>query len=157
MAPFGFWLGALQGGALSSHLPWIFGSNAMLCALACAAAYFTIPDLKPAADASTSDPPSLRQFDYVGALLAVSGSIILLFGLTQGSAAGWPAWTYSLVIAGILVLAGFVWAEGRVARPLVPNHLWKIKGFAPLMGAYFLGFGAYIAWQFYVRRDELLF
>lgn len=26
-APFGFWLGALQGGALSAHLEWIFGLN----------------------------------------------------------------------------------------------------------------------------------
>ena len=26
-APFGFWLGCLQGGALSAHLRWIFGTN----------------------------------------------------------------------------------------------------------------------------------
>jgi hypothetical protein len=28
-APFGFSLGAIQGGALYQHLPWIFGSNAI--------------------------------------------------------------------------------------------------------------------------------
>ena len=36
-SPLGFWIGCLQGGALSAHLPWIFGSTAMflgLCAVA---------------------------------------------------------------------------------------------------------------------------
>ena len=27
MSPLGFWTGTMQGGALSAHLPWIFGSN----------------------------------------------------------------------------------------------------------------------------------
>ena len=27
--------------------------------------------------------------------------------------------------------------------------MWKTKGFTPLMIAYFLGFGSFIAWQFY--------
>lgn len=144
MAPFGFWIGALQGGALSAHIPWIFGTNAMLCALCAIAAFFTIPSLKPAADTPGIDAPSLRHFDYVGALLAVFGSICLLFGLTQGGVSHWAPYTYALVIAGVLFLAGFCYAESRVRRPLIPNRLWKTKGFTPLMAAYFLGFGAYM-------------
>ncbi|ODM16036.1 hypothetical protein SI65_08470 [Aspergillus cristatus] len=66
-APLGFWLGAIQGGALQAHLKWIFASNAMLSALCC-----------------------------------------------------------------------------------VAHRLWRIRGFTPLMLAYFLGFGSYVgAWQFY--------
>lgn len=72
-APFGFWLGALQGGALSYHLPWVFGTSAMLSGVLCAAAFFTMPALRPAADAAGSDAPGLRQFDYKGASLAVLG------------------------------------------------------------------------------------
>lgn len=84
MAPFGFWLGAIQGGALTAHLEWIFGSNAILCALCAIAAYFTIPPLRPVADIAGVDAPTIRDFDWKGAILATSGCVCLLFGLTQG-------------------------------------------------------------------------
>lgn len=149
-APFGFSLGALQGGALRSHLPWIFGTNAILTGLCAVAAFFTIPPLCPVADGADKEAPSLRQFDYIGALFAVVGCVCLLFGLTQGSVTSWSPYTYALVVVGILALVALFFVEGRVARPLIPTRLWKTKGFTPLMIAYFLGFGSYFgAWQFY--------
>lgn len=150
MAPFGFWLGALQGGALSAHLPWLFGTNAILCGLFAVAAYFTIPALRPVADFAGAEVPSLRQFDYLGAICAVLGCISLLFGLTQGSGAKWAPYTYALIIVGLVFMVAFFFVENRVQRPLIPNRLWKIQGFTPLMAAYFLGFGAFVGpWQFY--------
>ncbi|TKA25715.1 hypothetical protein B0A50_05810 [Salinomyces thailandicus] len=150
MAPFGFWIGALQGGALSAHLAWIWGSTALATGALGAAAYFTIPNLRPAADVAGADTPSLRNFDYKGAVLAVVGCICLLFGLTQGAVAHWAPYTYALIIVGILVLAAFFWVENKVARPMIPSRLWRTPGFPGLMAAYFLGFGGFIgAWQFY--------
>lgn len=149
-APFGFWLGAIQGGALKAHLYWIFGSNAVLSGLCLVAAYLTIPPLRPAADVAGTEAPGLRQFDFLGAGFAMSGCICLLFGLTQGSVVAWSPYTYSLVIVGLLLLIAFFFVERWVQRPLIPNRLWKTKGFTPLMVAYFLGFGAFSgAWQFY--------
>lgn len=142
-APLGFWIGCIQGGALSSHLPWIFGSTAMFLALCAAAAQSTIPALRPAKDANDADAPSLRDFDYLGALLASMGCGLILFGLTQGSSAKWNPYTYSLIIAGVLMFVAFYMVESRVRRPLIPNQLWKTPGFAALMIAYFLGFGGF--------------
>lgn len=139
MAPFGFWLGAIQGGALTDHLEWIFGSNAILCGLCAAAAYFTIPPLKPVADTVGVDAPTIRDFDWKGAIFATSGCICLLFGLTQGTVAKWSPYTYVLIIVGAVLLATFFVVEHKVHRPLIPNSLWKTPGFAPLMAAYFLG------------------
>jgi MFS family permease len=153
MAPFGFWIGALQGGAFSSNLVWIFGTNTIISFLLCVAAYFTIPALTPIADIAGSDVPSLRSFDWQGATCIGVSFICLLYGLTQGSVANWAVYTYILVIVGVLALGLFFWIESRVARPLIPNRLWKTKGFAPLMGAYFLGFGSFVgAWQFYAMQ-----
>ncbi|KAL1306309.1 hypothetical protein AAFC00_004391 [Neodothiora populina] len=150
MAPFGFWLGAIQGGALASHLPWIFGTNAILCGLCCVAAYMTMPTLRPVADSSGEEIPSMRNFDYYGAGCAVLGCVWLLFGLTQGSAVYWKPYTYALIIAGVVTLVAFFFVETRVKRPLIPSRLWKISGFTALMIAYFIGIGTYIgAWQFY--------
>lgn len=148
-APFGFYLGALQGGALSSHLSWIFGTNAMLCALAGLGAYSTIPNLRPVADVIGAEVPSLKQFDFLGAGTVIAGFVCLLFGLTQGSVAHWFPYTYSLIIVGMAFLVAFFLVERRAPRPLIPNRVWKTKGFVALMISFFLGFGSFIAWQFY--------
>lgn len=142
-APFGFWIGCIQGGLLTAHLDWIFRSTAIFLAVCALAAYYTIPNLRPAADSNAADAPSLRQFDYMGALLASLGSGLILFGLTQGSAAQWNPYTYSLVIVGFIFLVAFHFVERRVARPLIPNGIWKTPGFVAVLVSYVFGFGAY--------------
>lgn len=142
-APLGFWIGAVQGGALSKALPWIFGSTSIFLGLCAAAAQMTIPDLKPARDSSSANAPSLSDFDYPGALLASLGSGLILFGLTQGSSVEWNPYTYTLIIVGLLMLVAFSFVERRVRRPLIPMGVWKTPGFVPVLLAYVFGFGAY--------------
>ncbi|KAK3676867.1 hypothetical protein LTR78_003071 [Recurvomyces mirabilis] len=151
MAPCGFLLGALQGGALAAHLRWIYGTNTIISALLCGAAYFSIPNLAPAVDKG-KERAGLRLFDYKGAALAMVACICILFGLTQGSGAKWAPYTYALIIVGFCILALFIWVETKVPRPLVPLRLFRTPGFSPLMAAYFLGFGAYAGWQFYALQ-----
>lgn len=152
-APLGYSLGALQGGALQAHLPWIFGTNAILCAICCLVAFFSIPSLRPAADQAGAEPPSLRDFDYIGAGCAAGGCVCLLFGLTQGPVAAWSPYTYVLIIVGFLLLFALFFWERKATRPLIPNRLWRTPGFTALMVAYFLGFGSFFgAWQFYVLQ-----
>ncbi|KAK5108462.1 hypothetical protein LTR62_008280 [Meristemomyces frigidus] len=151
MAPFGFWLGALQGGALASHLRWIYGTNTIISALLCAAAFFSIPALSPAVGPGM-ERAGLRDFDFKGAALAMVACIFILFGLTQGSVAKWAPYTYALIVAGLCILAIFIWVETRVPRPLVPLRLFRTPGFSPLMAAYFLGFGGFAGWQFYALQ-----
>ncbi|KAJ6096996.1 hypothetical protein N7486_007742 [Penicillium sp. IBT 16267x] len=149
-SPFGFWLGGIQGGAFKSCLYWIFGSNAIISGMCLVAAYMVIPPLRPMADIAGTEAPSIRQFDFLGAGVAVTGCVCLLFGLTQGAVVEWSPYTYALVIVGMLLLIGFFFVERWVERPLIPNRLWKTKGFTPLMIAYFLGYGAFSGcWQFY--------
>lgn len=148
-APCGYWLGAIQGGAMND-LRWIFGSNAVICAVCCVITYIAIPSLRPVADVVGIEAPSLRQFDYLGAGVAVTSCVLLLFGLTQGSVTKWAPYTYTLVVVGLILLVAFFIIESKVQRPLIPIRLWKTKGFTPLMIAYFLGFGCYSgSWQFY--------
>ncbi|CAG7942511.1 unnamed protein product [Penicillium salamii] len=149
-APFGFSLGAIQGGALYQHLPWIFGSNAIICALLCVAAWYAIPSLRPMADIAGTEAPSIKQFDYVGGFCAAGGCVCLLFGLTQGPVASWSPYTYVLIIISFILFTGLFFAERKAVRPLIPNRLWRTPGFTPLMIAYFLGFGSFFGcWQFY--------
>ncbi|PWY90220.1 efflux pump antibiotic resistance protein [Aspergillus heteromorphus CBS 117.55] len=149
-APFGFSLGALEGGLLCHHLPWIFGCNALIAALCAVGAYVSIPPLRPVADTAGGEVPSLRQFDWLGAALAIGGCVCLLFGLTQGGVTDWSGYTCGLTGVGIVLLLALFIVERSVPRPLIPTRLWATKGFTPLMIAYFMGFGSYFgAWQFY--------
>jgi MFS family permease len=149
-SPFGFWLGGIQGGALKSYLYWIFGSNAIICALCLVAAWFTMPSLRPVADIAGADAPSIRDFDFIGASFIATGCVFVLFGLTQGSVVKWSPYTYALFIVGVILVISFFFIERWVKRPLIPNGLWKIKGFTPLMIAYFIGYGGFQGgWQFY--------
>ncbi|KAH8894373.1 MFS general substrate transporter [Thozetella sp. PMI_491] len=149
-APFGFWIGCVQGAALGAHLPWIFGSTAIFLGVCALAAYLTIPTLAPAKDNIHAEAPSMRQFDYPGAVLSSLGCSLILFGLTQGSSANWSPYTYVTIILGFALLLLFYYVEQRVPRPLIPNGLWKTPGFAALLVSYFLGLGGYCgAWQFY--------
>ncbi|UQC80993.1 uncharacterized protein CLUP02_06479 [Colletotrichum lupini] len=146
MIPLGFAIGFIQGGALSTHLPWIFGSTSILSLACLVAAIWCIPSLP-------NESLSLKDFDYIGAAAAILGCGLLIFGLTQGSPAQWTPYTYTLVIIGVACLASFGLIESRVRRPLIDNRLWKTPGFFPLISSYFLGYGAYAgAWQFYAVR-----
>ncbi|RAH81589.1 MFS general substrate transporter [Aspergillus japonicus CBS 114.51] len=152
MTPVGFLVGCLQGGALTSHLPWIFGSNAMVCAICAVASFSGIPSFAPRPGAS-GDQLSLKHFDVLGAVLAAIGCGLIILGLTQGVPSDWSPYTYTLIIVGALFLVLFYFAERRASRPLVDNRLWTTAGFLPLAISYFLGYGAYVGgWMFFAVR-----
>ncbi|KAE8135123.1 putative transporter [Aspergillus pseudotamarii] len=150
--PIGFLIGCLQGGALTAHLPWIFGSNAIVSFICAVASLPGIPSFNPKYSPSGT-PLSLKDFDTLGALLAAIGCGLIILGLTQGVPSGWSPYTYSLIIVGVLFLLLFYLAERRATRPLVDNRLWLTPGFLPLAISYFLGYGAYVGgWMFFAVR-----
>jgi hypothetical protein len=104
-----------------------------------------------------SGPSNRIQIDLVGVLLLslVLGSII--YPLTRGREAGWPAWTFISFAASMPVLALFIWFErwlGRVGgTPLVDLNLFKNRTFVIglamaflfyCISVFFLTFGIYL-------------
>ena len=81
--------------------------------------------------------------------MAVAGCALLVAGLTQGPSANWTPYTIVIVMLGLCSMIGFFFVEKKVRRPILPPALWKVPGFTALIIAYFLGFGAFLAWQFY--------
>ncbi|HEY8368811.1 MAG TPA: MFS transporter [Thermodesulfobacteriota bacterium] len=81
--------------------------------------------------------------DVGGALLAVAGFGSVTYGLIEGSS---PA-----LAAGLVLLAGFVAAEARAARPMMPLALFRSRTFTALNVLTFLLYGAFGAAMFFLR------
>jgi EmrB/QacA subfamily drug resistance transporter len=81
--------------------------------------------------------------DVAGAVLATAGLGLATWALTEGSGHGWPPFAIVALLAGIVLLAAFVWMEGRMGeRAMMPLALFGSKSFVGLTLLTFLLYGA---------------
>lgn len=81
-------------------------------------------------------PPARQRarFDTTGAVLSVLGLVLLVFPLTAGGSAGWPAWTFASIALSLPVFAMLVWRQRSRERkgrsPLIVPELFRDAAFA---------------------------
>ena len=113
------------GGWLTDLLSWraVFYINVPVGLLAFLLSWRFIP----------IDPPSdnPERFDLAGALLFMSGLVLLLFGLNQGHAWGWtsPA-ILGILLLSLVFLVAFIIFESRQANPMLDLSLFKRRVFS---------------------------
>lgn len=77
---------------------------------------------------STAEQDSGR-FDLLGVLLLALGLFLVVFAVVQSGSWGWTSSrTWVAILAGLLVLITFGYAEGRVSDPLIPPTLLRSTG-----------------------------
>jgi EmrB/QacA subfamily drug resistance transporter len=117
-------LGPLVGGWLADQADWrfIFWINVPLAILTVVVTLKAVPE---------SRDDDARGLDWPGALLAMTGLGALTWGLTAAPDLGWshPAILGGL-IAGLLALAAFVWAEAREKHPMMPLGMFRSSVFS---------------------------
>ena len=123
--------GPLLGGFLISinlfGLDWrsIFWINVPICVVAFIVGVWVLPE-------SRSDRRA--PFDFVGAVLAAAGVLLLLLPFIQSTAWGWGALSWGLLVAAVIVLGVFVGYERRITRrggePIFDPGLLKIRSFS---------------------------
>jgi EmrB/QacA subfamily drug resistance transporter len=116
--------GPLLGGFLVENLSWrwVFYVNLPVGALAVAivALRLHLPSAR-----------SKHRIDYLGAALLAAGVGLLVLVTTWGGTQyAWGSDTIiSLAVAGVLLLALFVWQENRAVEPLLPLTLFRSRVF----------------------------
>ena len=118
-------IGPVLGGFLVEHYSWVW---AFLVNLPVGAVLLVLCARKvPERHAEGPVAP----VDKLGASLATLGLAGLVYGLTEASTLGWAApeaWVTSLF--GLATLAAFAIAEARLAAPMLPLALFRIRNFS---------------------------
>src|SRR5215831_12754197 len=133
--------GPLVGGLLTQTLSWhaIFWVNVPIGLIAAALAVWRLSEsFGPAAP-----------IDLLAAGLVSGGAAGLVLGLVRAADIGWtsPATVASLGL-GLILLAGFVVWEMRVAEPMLPMRLFRGATFSAANGTAFFMTGAQFAAAF---------
>ncbi|TDW17742.1 MFS transporter [Kribbella kalugense] len=118
-------VGPVLGGLLIDHFWWgsVFTINLPLVAFGLIGAALVLPNPRS---------PQRRRLDPLGLSLSTLGLLGLSYGLIEGGhQGGWNRWqVWGSIIAGLVLLAGFVYSEWREHQPSFDPRLFKNRRFA---------------------------
>ena len=125
--------GPLLGTLIVTHVSWRW-AFLINVPIAVVAAFLVIAGMRE------SIGQSAGRFDLAGALLAGAGGSCLMWAFVDLGEKHVGLAQAALVAAGIILLAVFVWHEGRTPHPILPLTFFHHKGFASSTSSSFLAF-----------------
>ncbi|EFX03361.1 major facilitator superfamily transporter [Grosmannia clavigera kw1407] len=171
-APFGFVLGAVMSSLFAERAswPWAFWTMAAVCVALAAVSAGILPadaprdgdqmvladeDGEDNDDVVTSKAKNRREslwvrMDAAGMILGVSGLVLINFAFSQAPIVGWTtAYTYFLLIIGLLAMCAFAYVETfQATHPLVPFAAMSASTNF-VLGCTATGWGCFSVWVYY--------
>ncbi|HKN93175.1 MAG TPA: MFS transporter [Thermoleophilaceae bacterium] len=136
--------GVLLGGFLTEGpgWRWVLFVYPPVCLVVMAAIYRLIPDDRRARTAN---------FDLLGATLATSGMLLLVYALVKAPDVGWGATRTIAELAGAgVLLTAFVVNEQRNPNPLLPLSIFRIRGLAAADATQLIAIAGFFAMFFFL-------
>jgi EmrB/QacA subfamily drug resistance transporter len=136
-------IGVLLGGLLTGTLGWhwIFLVNLPIGVAVHLLCVALIPN-DPGAAASA-------RLDVIGAVTITASLMLAVYAVVDGNVAGWASAQTVVLLGGAAVLfVAFIVIEGRVAAPLMPLGLFRLRNVATANVAGVLWAAAMFAWFF---------
>ncbi|MGH3995262.1 MAG: MFS transporter, partial [Pseudonocardiaceae bacterium] len=121
--------GVVLGGILTSGLgwEWVFFINVPIGVATAIGVLGIVPAGRPTAVG--------RRLDVLGAVTAVAGLVLLVYGIEGANEHGWgSARTVGLLIASVGLLATFAVIERRVREPILPPSTWSNRSLVSGVG-----------------------
>jgi EmrB/QacA subfamily drug resistance transporter len=136
-------IGTMLGGLLTHALDWhwIFLVNLPIGVAVIAFSLKLLPD----SHNEKVDP----RLDIAGALAVTAGMLLAVYAVINGNVAGWAsAQTLGLLGAAIVLLAAFLVIESRVAHPLMPLSMFRLRNVSTANAVGVLWAASMFAWFF---------
>ncbi len=92
------------------------------------------------------EDPAAR-LDLTGVGLLTAASALLIIPLIQGRDLGWPAWTYAMMAAAVVLLALFVVSERHSHHPVIAPSLFRKRSFVVglmIVAGFFASLSAFV-------------
>lgn len=119
-------VGVLLGGFLTQYLDWRwnFFVNVPVGLLVVLASARLLPH-------HIGEENHKIKLDITGAFSVTAGLMSLVYGLSKAPVSGWGSTTViGFLAVAVLLLAGFIFNESRVAQPLLPLRVFRIRNVA---------------------------
>lgn len=142
--PIGFVLGAFIGGVVTDIASWRapFWVVSVIYAFFTVVAWFTTPqDVEQSLGGFNLE--TMKQMDWLGALLAVAGIGLFTaaFTLAPDAHHGWSTpYIVTMLVLGVVLISVFLCWQSVFKHPLMPLRVWRDRNFALLVASLCLGF-----------------
>lgn len=137
--------GVLFGGILTEGpgWRWVLWVNVPLAAVAFVGAFALLKRDRIRA--------RLANFDALGAILVTGGMLLLVYALVKAPDVGWGTGRTIAELAGaVVVLVAFVVNELRVANPLIPLSILRVRGVAVADATQLVASGGFVPMFFFL-------
>ncbi|KAK2624927.1 hypothetical protein QTJ16_005296 [Diplocarpon rosae] len=147
--PLGFIFGSMSSGLATKYASWrqSFFVVAVFFFVMGVMAVWTMPSM-PRCESSSQ---LIKEFDYLGTVLAIAGLACISAALTEAPQAGWHSYkVLVMLLLGAGALTAFAFWENHAPCPLLPPHIFANSTFTLTIICVGLGYMSFITNQFWI-------